>query len=280
MGYVISFLLHPHFYLSFPRHQVQTQAFQYKDIIPRIKSVSSTLLSFFVYGKPFKYILLMLLLIISIYVLIAYYRNNLGLIDYVFKIKFDGFYILYFFLWMAGATILLYLTFLSPRHAMGGRYLSMAWPFCAFIPVFLLRFCRKFRALLTVFFCFGLLLFGSASVLHPNYVNNGRPDPSALLKSSDMIVVDNVARGILPRIFWHVPDDKLIFAANQDYLLNHQDLWLSYLNNSESIYISELSYGNTGKQQQKMLDLISQEYEIVPIEGGIWGVGDVFKMQR
>ena len=95
-----------------------------------------------------------------------------------------------------------------------------------------------------------------------------------------MIVVDNVARGILPRIFWHVPDDKLIFAANQDYLLNHQDLWLSYLNNSESIYISELSYGNTAKQQQKMLDLISQEYEIVPIEGGIWGVGDVFKMQR
>jgi hypothetical protein len=155
----------------------------------------------------------------------------------------------------------------------------MVWPFYAFMPVFLLRFCRKFRAPLTVFFCLGLLLFGSASVLHLNDVNNRRPDPAALLKPSDRMVVDNVARGILPRIFWHVPDDKLIFAAHQDYLLAHRDIWLSRLD-SESIYISELSYGNTAEQQQKILDLISQGHEIVPMEGGIWGLGDVFQIQK
>lgn len=280
MGYVISFLLHPHFYLSFQRQQAQAEAFRYKDIIPRVRSVISSFLAFFVYGKLSKYIFLGLLSIIIIYVIIVHYNRILNIGRYIYKIKSNEFYIVYLFLWIAGATILLYLTFLSPGHAMGGRYLSMVWPFCAFIPVFLLRFGRKFRVLLTICFCVSLLLFGSASVLHPNYVNSRKPDPAALLKSSDVVVVDNVARGILPRIFWHVPDDKLMFAASQDYLLDHQDIWLSRLD-GESVYISELSYENTATQREKILDLISQEYEeIVPIEGGIWGLGDVFKIQK
>jgi hypothetical protein len=275
-GYIIFFLIHPDFFLSLQRHRRLLQPFEAQDIIPRISTVVSTIVGFFVYGALFKYILLSLSTVFIGWLLIAYFTKRWSL-DFA-RINSTGFYILFFFFWIAGATLLLYLTFQSSEQAMGTKYLSAAWPFFAFAPVFLLRLCGKFRRVLAVSFCFVLFLFGIVSVWRSTDVTNKISNPSALLDSSDMIVVDNVRRGILPRILWHVPDNKLVFASDQVDLLDHQDAWLGRLK-SKSLFVSVLSYGNTAKQQQQILNLIRHKHNIVPTKGGIWGLGDVFEIR-
>lgn len=281
-GCIMFFVLHSHFYLAFPYQQAYTQPFSYGEFIYRIKIAVFSLMNFwgvdhlkraehigFFFGAGL------------IILLFFWFKKRPKVIDYIRKTNFTGFYILYFFLWIAGATVLLYISFLTSRWHMGRpRYLSAAWPFYAFLPIFLLRFCGKFRVFLTVLLCFILLALGCQKTR--NYINysNKMFNPIPLLENSDRVVIDNLKRGVLPCLFWHIPDDKLIFAASQDYLLSHPNLWLSDLSN-RSIYISShLGYESAPDRVREILALINQKYNIVQVKGGIWGQGDAFIIQK
>jgi hypothetical protein len=271
LGFVLFFLLHPQFYLSFSRQRVQAQPFAFEELTLRVRQVAEAFLFFFFGDIEFaKYVAAALMLAFLLWAFVAVRRHQRRLIPAV--VNTSEFSILYFFLWIAGTTVFLYLAFLSPMHAMGARYLSMAWPFFAFVPVLLLRFLPKPGVTRTLV-CLSMLLFAGVFVLNSGYVNNRNPDPSTLLRSSERIMVDNLARGVFPRIFWHVPDDKLILAAPQDFLLNRPDIWLHQLEGN-GVYISDLSYGNSIEKQKKIIDLIKQVYEVTTVEGGVWGVGN------
>ena len=115
--------------------------------------------------------------------------------------------------------------FRSPSHAMGAQYLSIAWPLFALTLVLSLGLFHRFKNILLISLCILIGLFGSLSVSNYIKTNIETFNPKPLLQSSNMIVIDNVSRGAFPRIFMHVPDQTLIFAASQSYLLNHKEEW-------------------------------------------------------
>ena len=288
-GLFLFFLLHPHFFLSVKSQMVQTQAFRYAEIIPRLKAIVLTFGTFFWHGRPFiyiyspaviyRYIYPLFLIALLVGLSIIYFKTRSGIADHSRKTDQTGYYVLYFFLWIAAVTVLSYICFLTPRHAMGPRYLVMAWPFFAFLPVLIIRFSGRFKTVLMICLCFLQTLFGGMDMLYLNYPNGKKLDQIALLRSSDMILVDNVGRGVLPGISWQIPDDKLMFAADQRYLLNHHEIWQTELG-PKSIYVSVLLYGNSMEQRQQILELIRENHKAIPLSGGYWGLGDIFRIKN
>jgi hypothetical protein len=288
-GLFLFCLIHPHFHSSIELQMAQAQAFEHAEIIPRLKAIVLTFGTFFWHGMPFiymysptiiyKYIYPLLSIVIIAGLSVIYFKTRSGIGDHSRTTDHTRYYVLYFFLWTAGITVLGYIFFLSPKHAMGARYLIMAWPFFAFFPVLVIRFFGRFKTALLICLCFLQMLLGSLDMLFLNYPDSRRPEQSALLRDSGMILVDNVRRGVLPSIFWHIPDSKLLFAAEQRYLLDHREIWQSELSDN-SVYVSVLLYGNSIQQQREILNLIGQNYRTIPIPGGIRGLGDVFKIEK
>ena len=288
-GLVLFFLVHPDFLLSAKLQTAQAQAFRYAEIIPRLKAIVLTFGTFFWHGMPFififspaiiyKYVYPLLMISLLVGLTVIYFKKRPDMAGHFRKTNFTGYYVLYFLLWTAGITVLGYLCFLSPMHAMAPRYLVMAWPFFAFLPVLIIRFFRRFKVILFISLCFLQTLFGSLDMLYLNSAEDKKLDQIALLKGSDMILVDNVRRGVLPGIFWHIPEDKLMFAADQRYLLDHPEIWQTELG-PKSAYVSVILYGNSLQQQQEILDLIRQDHRIIPVSGGVWGLGNVFRIEN
>jgi hypothetical protein len=161
---------------------------------------------------------------------------------------------------------------------MGAQYLGIVWPFFVLILVFGLGLFQSFGKPLLAFLAMGIALSGTLSVSAYINANIEKSSSRLSLQATDRIVVDNVSRGALPRIFLHVPDQTLIFAASQNHLLTHQEKWLCRLNDS-SMYISHLSLGagsigNSREHRQEILDVIGQEYHVTHVEGGVLGVGE------
>ncbi len=271
LGYLGAFLLHPYLFPSLHR-QFGWSKFNYANFMIRLEKV---IVSFYAY-----YYIIILVLLILTWALVMYYRQRSVLNKRIREVNLTGFYILFFFFGVAGAIIVLYAIFITPQHAMEAKYLSMAWPFFAFIPVFILRVSFRFKTSLTAFFYFTPLLFALITPSLRGLAAYATPDPSTLLENADLVVIDNTARGIFPRLVWHVPDETSVIVSTQKRLIQHSDLWLSSLTNN-SIYISEISYKNTDTLQEDILGLIDKAgYKVVPIKGGIWGLGTVFKIQQ
>ncbi len=288
-GLILFFLIHPHFINSIKIQAAQAQAFRYAEIIPRLKAIVLTFGTFFWHGMPFiykyspsimyRYVYPLLMISLLVGLSVIYFKKRPDMADHFRKTDFTGYYVLYFFLWIAGVIVISYISFFSPLHAMGPRYLVMAWPFFAFLPVLIIRFFGRFKVILFISLCFLQTLFGSMDMLYLNSPESKKLDQIALLESSDMVLVDNVRRGVLPGIFWHIPDDKLMFAADQHHLLDHSEIWQTKLG-PKSAYVSVLLYGNSMQQQQEILDLIRQDHRTIPVSGGIWGLGNMFKIEE
>jgi hypothetical protein len=178
-------------------------------------------------------------------------------------ISATGVYVIYLFLWMAGTNILLYVTGISPKHAMEPKYLSMVWPFYAFIPVLILQsFCVR-RATVHLILCVQLLLSGTTHVAIEKRIQDRMADPAALLEHAPSIVADKVSRGVFPRFFWHFPDETPVFAAVPKDLVAREEQWLDHLAPG-SVYLSD-------RRRKRILQMLSARYDRRLFQGAIWG---------
>ena len=111
------------------------------------------------------------------------------------------------------------------------------------------------------------------------YINIQRDTPvlSALLQEPETVLIDNVSRLFLPGLLRHIPDDKLIFIANQDFLLKYRDDWLNNLGPS-SVYISR-SYQGEKEEQKKILEAIGQRYDISSADREGTEVRNIFQIR-
>jgi hypothetical protein len=278
-GYAVFFLLHPNFYRSFLNERKEIGVYSYEDLMARIGNVLNTFQQFIIMPVSPKYILLFAL---ALGLLIVYRHKRLLPIERIRLVDRRGIRMLYFFLWTAGVQIALYLGYLSPQHAVLPKYFSMAWPFLAFLPVFILRFSTKFRNHLTIGFCLLLLLSAAKGLLFFNDYLARQPDPSAVLKNSRAVVLDNASLNVLPRLMAKLPDDKLVFAAYRDHLLNHQEAWSNRLD-SGAVFISvaaPLLSTENSENRKKIYDIINQTYETELNQGGVWGFGDLILIGR
>jgi len=132
---------------------------------------------------------------------------------------------IFFAVWLGGAIVAQNLAFMSQPHFMSGRYLSMAWPFCAFLPLLAFRvLVRRWARLLTLAFC--LLLLLPAAVLAPIRYDSRRPTPFPALSSADRVVVNTTGPGQLINALWSVQGTALVFADKPEGLLAGSQAWI------------------------------------------------------
>lgn len=186
-----------------------------------------------------------------------------------------GLIVLYLFVTMATANFALYLGGISPRHAMAPPYLAMVWPFLAALLVVVLGQARRAGGLPMLAALVATCAAGTHSVSRYADHWRRRPGPQPFLRQARNVVVDNVARGVLPRIVWSLPDEVPVFAAPQDHLLTHPEQWQPRLG-AGSVYVSDLAYGGTVERQARILELLAEVGEPTAREGGIWRCGRVW----
>ena len=100
-----------------------------------------------------------------------------------------------------------------------------------------------------------------------------------MLDSGSPILLDSVARGVLPTVLWHVPASTPVYAAMQD------DLLVGFpqipADVRRLVYVSDLRYGNDAAKQGRVLaQLAAQGFRSVAGRGSVYGVGEVFAVTR
>jgi hypothetical protein len=134
----------------------------------------------------------------------------------------------FFAVWLGGTIVAQNLAFLSQPHFMSGRYLSMAWPFCAFLPLLAFRvLVRRWAGLLTLAFC--LLLLLPTAVLAPIRYDSHGPTPFPALSSAHRVVVNTTGPGQLINTLWSVRGTALVFADKPKALLARSGTWIAPL---------------------------------------------------
>jgi len=189
-------------------------------------------------------------------------------------------FITFLLTWIAGAIIAAYVLFLSPFHAIGGRYLAVAWPFVAFVPVLILRFDPRRMAAVAALLCGVMALSGFSYVLaEGRYDRQGRPARSvvATIASAPSVLLDEVEAGFQPRHVRLLADDVLIYGAQQKFISEHEELWLPRIEPG-SYYVSSASDGNDDVRREAILDIIRRRYSVERLPGRLAGLGDVYRI--
>ncbi|MFC1783707.1 glycosyltransferase family 39 protein [Planctomycetota bacterium] len=297
-GLVVFLALHPEFYISFRIQQRHTTPFSWADFADRLVRVAFALgpyrfkdavtaphelVSTFSVGQLFSVFAMgiyLLLFAVLIYTALLCRKNKINLLSYLRTVDAKLLFVVYLFLWTAGAVIALYLSLFSPLHAMGGRYLAVAWPFAAFILLLILRAFRNKYTSAAILLCSVMALLAFSFVVAEIFYARYRrlADPAVLnTETASTVILDNVDRGILPRLIWHLPDDTQVFAAHQKYLIENQNLWTSQLKPG-SLYISQISRAANFADREKILDIIRLKHRLERLPGRLAGLGEVYRI--
>lgn len=283
-GYGLMFLLHPSILLSFEelvgRQEAEARYLSTGiDIMRRLYAIGDTFTRFWIYDRIPQVILFIFAVASFIWAASYYLKNRARLQKRLQSVNDSGKEALWFSLWMFGWTILLYLTFISPIHAMMPRHMGAIWPFYALLPVFLTRLWprQQKRLLLTV--CGVVLLSGILFTIQTIRTNQQMPDNTAVLAAASGILIDTVERGIAPRLYWPIPDETPVFIAPQAELPALQSAWLDQLSDG-AVYINDLEYDNDENGRDQILAILSQRFEPVPIPGGVWELGHIYLLRE
>jgi len=178
----------------------------------------------------------------------------------------------------------LYVLQLSPRHAMGAQYLMVVSPLLFMAGAVLfdrLTLGRRWRPALIL----ALVVYQAAYGGWTTFVQvptSGAPttDPATvMLDSGSPILLDSVARGVLPPVLWHVPVWTPVYAAMQDELLGSFPAIPGAV--QRLIYVSDLRYGNDSAKQGRVLaQLAAQGFRPAARRGSINGISEVFELAR
>jgi hypothetical protein len=283
VGYLVFLWITPNFFQSFRNAQETLSPFSYEALRLRINNAINTCRQFFFNPIPFVPVRYLTLIALTVGGVMAYRQRVSGFITQWRTIRSTGLKILFFPLWTAGVQLALYFAFLTPLQSLLPKHLAMAWPFFAFLPAFIIRFFPRHKNYLAVIFCSLALLSGITGLRAYNKFLAEKPNPSTILSQTNAVVIDNVSIGYVPHILWKLADDTPVFIANRAYLLEHPHLWLSRLD-SGAVYISVRSaehfLGNPKEGREALYALIDQQSPNECIKDGMWGFGDIVKIQK
>jgi hypothetical protein len=161
------------------------------------------------------------------------------------------------FVWLAGTTVLLYLTFVSPVTAMGGRYLATCWPFLALVIVGGLRGAGGLRPALGLAVVVAVAACSVAELVELHSAADRRAR-SALATARGALVIDTVRRGLLPAIILDTPASRPVFAADQRSLLDRKPLWLPQVD-ADVAFASTLSYVGFNYPRRRLVKTLREK---------------------
>ena len=283
-GYGMMLLLHPHLLLSI-RELVGRQVTEARylstgiDMMRRVYALGDTFTRFWIYGRVLQTIIFIFALASLIWLALLFLKRRTYFAKHYQKVTATGQDSLLLFLWLSGWTILLYLTFITPIHAMKPRHMAAIWPFYALLPVFVTRLWPQRQKQLLLTICGVVLVSGILSTRHTILSNQQMPDNTAVLAQANAVIIDTVKRGIAPRLYWPIPDNTPVFIAPQTELAIMEPDWIDQLPNG-TIYINDLSYDNDVNGRDQILAGLARRFEPVPVPGGVWGWGNIYLLRE
>jgi len=269
-GVLPALIAHPFFYRSFLTQQRQAGGSPYGTFGFRAERVLTGFLNFFV-GNRY----LQLGVLATLLALLAW---NLFLSGKKEKLQFPltSSLPIFFLLWTSGTIVIPYLAGLNPLQQMGRRYLSLVYPFLAFVPVLIFRRRNKLRPAVICLFYLGLSLAATVRVVRFRQEETRSPDLAAISGSGRSILVDNLFRIFLPQVLYQLPDEMEVFAADQDFLLGAPERWLDNLE-TPAIYISR-GYGKEKSRQEELIGVIGREYRTELVTDKLPSAGSVYRI--
>jgi hypothetical protein len=284
---LLFYVLHPTFFLSFARQREFAQHFAWPEVPQRLGTFARVILGAFLperytyplVGTGLRMWLSVLVAGAAGVVLLATMARRSGeaLTDFLGKAES---------LPLLGGTITtavigaLYVSCISPVHAMRAGYLMPASPLLfVFLAQCIVVVNRK-RHWLGVTFCVVLLssqaVHGILSTAH--FAASERQRSSGLKFANDTrLVLDCVDWGVLPRILWHVPPSTPVWAGRQEDLLPR----LSDVPLEGAILYVGVSSGNTDEGQQAVLRAFAERgYTMVQPRGNVFGAGSIFELRK
>jgi hypothetical protein len=204
-------------------------------------------------------------------------KKNMRINTKLFENKFC--YHVSMFMWLWIVSVSLYLTMKSPGHAMGGRYLAMVWPFFAIAVIGAVKGISRNGNKLLYVVCSLMTIAGfgffGAELAYIKLRN--LPETKEMLVNTKQVIIDNPARGVLPRIVHGLPDEIKVFASWQSDLIANTNRWLEELNEN-ALYMTSTSYANSQHGQKKILELAEQKCEISKVSYRKWGFDRKFNV--
>jgi hypothetical protein len=165
------------------------------------------------------------------------------------------------------ASLLLYLTFVSPVHAMGGRYLATTLPFAVFVPALLARGFAKGTA--TVLLAGACAILLAATLLTSGDMRSSAP---AVLEQADRVVLDNPRRGVAPRYLIHIDEGAELFVATQEALLADPNAWTKPLEPGD-VYVGHVEYEATAEDRIAIIETLRERLDSEVVLGPLWNRG-------
>lgn len=169
--------------------------------------------------------------------------------------------------WNLAFIVGLYLTGRSPIHAMADRYLSMVLPFAVFLPLLLLRPGGPLRRGNAAMAGILIAVLGGVSITGQLQVN-AEPNPNlpvvAALSGAHHVVIDSLARGIVPRILIDASADLEVYAARESQLLADSAGWADQLQSGD-VVVSDPSYAESPALRLKFLEALQQRFVVTPL---------------
>ena len=237
-------LIHPLFYLAFLQQREQAEPLSVAEVPLRIsKTISEAsglvLPKTAAWWVTFHVVELVLLLLAALLLVVAVPRFRQRMSCFTGKIgqsvrqtvgSTNAHVPVTMFALTFGAISLLYLLFLSPRHAMGPKYMAIASPFLfvAIGQVLQLGYERvktlngPRRLLLMGVVCTLLGMQAIAAVL---IAPNERSSPTHLASwEGHPIIIDDLRRGVLPPLLWRLPPETYVFAGVSGILCTRSSL--------------------------------------------------------
>jgi hypothetical protein len=140
------------------------------------------------------------------------------------------------------------------------RYLAMAWPFVAFVPLLVFGLWPRARYALTAALC--LLVLLPATVAAPLLYGGADRLPLQRLADADAVLVDNVGVGELPRFLWFAPEDAAVFAGTQEQFLADKPVWAEAALGEKAYYVSILRVGGLRWRRNRILNNLRKTHDV------------------
>jgi len=284
---ILFVIIHPEFYTSFQNQPSGVGSFTWSGFVDRwVRTAFSfgpyrfkdAINAFYDLFSIMAVGIYVLLIILAIFLLKFCRKNKISILNYFRNTDPRLKFVTLLFFGLTATVITLYLTFLSPYHAMGGRYLALAWPFIGFALLWILRlFPQKSRRVSRALCVVMVLLsysFVIAEIVYARHRSLVEPDVWQI-DNAPNVIIDNVNRGVLPRLIRHVPGETEVFIARQEDLIAHPELWNSRLQTG-SLYISQLSYDSDAEGREKILAIIRQSHQVRRLPRRLGGLGEVY----
>lgn len=270
VGALVGMLIARPFY-QMTRQQGQRQPFDVGALPERLGAVYRTVLEFFLHPRVYDALPSALVAVVATAALIGAFvlalrdrapspsRPDLALPTFLVA-------------WTWGWTVLLYLLFVSPAHAMAPRYLVYTWPFFAMLLAHLALRLPRGRRLVVSGLLMGLLAVSTLRVGHFVQKRLALATSPVPLARADRVLSGATGRGIFPTYAVHMRNDTRIYVAHPEDLAAHPQSWLPQITEG-TVYIPNARKPAPPEESEVLRALANLEHPVLRI--GPSPLGDV-----